>query len=258
MPRTAAPVAVLDLRPAGARAALITSPPTTIAVRDATVGPLSGTIDVSCGRHLDLVRRRCPSSAATSCGKIVLVPWPISVDAVRTRIRPSPVSSRLATLASLTSPEPGEAGAVPGQREADAARASARPRLPRCVALGGRPAPGRARTRSPRRPAPGPRRGDALAQDLAGRRHAALPVHPAPAELERRHAERVGDAVHLHLGGELGLRRPEAAERAVGRRVGGHRPRRGCARSGTSYGPPAWSVPRDRTTGVSVRRRRRP
>ena len=35
--------------------------------------------------------------------------------------------------------------------------------------------------------------------------------------------ERLGDAVDLHLGRELGLRRAESAERAVGRRVRGHR-----------------------------------
>ena len=67
------------------------------------------------------------------------------------------------------------------------------------------------------------RRADALAQDLAGRRDAALAVQPALAQRRRRHAERVGDARDLELGGELGLRRAEAAEGAVGRRVRRHR-----------------------------------
>ena len=40
-------------------------------------------------------------------------------------------------------------------------------------------------------------------------------------------------AIHVHFDGELRLRRAEAAERAVGRRVGAHRAARGCARSGS-------------------------
>ncbi len=79
--------------------------PTTIAVRDATVGPLSGTTEVS-GTAISTASYGTPSSCETSCGKIVLVPWPISVEALRTRILPSCVNSMLATLASLTSPLP--------------------------------------------------------------------------------------------------------------------------------------------------------
>ena len=37
-------------------------------------------------------------------------------------------------------------------------------------------------------------------------------------------AELVGDAIHVHFGGELRLRRAEAAKRAVRRRVGHRRP----------------------------------
>ena len=83
----------------------MSSPPTTIAVREATVGPRSGTIEVSCGA-ISTSPNSTPSVSATSCGKIVFVPWPISVEAVRMRMRPSSVSSRLATDASLTSPDP--------------------------------------------------------------------------------------------------------------------------------------------------------
>ena len=80
------------------RAALISRPPTTIAVREATVGPESGTIEVSWGAMVS-ASIGTPSSSATTCGRIVLVPWPISVEAVSTRISPSPVSSSEATLA---------------------------------------------------------------------------------------------------------------------------------------------------------------
>ncbi len=83
----------------------MSSRPTTIAVRLATVGPESGTIEVSCGA-ISTASYGTPSSAATICGKIVFVPWPISVLAVRMRIRPSSVSSSDATLASCTSPDP--------------------------------------------------------------------------------------------------------------------------------------------------------
>ncbi len=62
-----------------------------------------------------------PSASATSCGKIVLVPWPISVEAVRMLISPSPVSSSEATEASLTSPDPVKPGTMPGERQPDPA-----------------------------------------------------------------------------------------------------------------------------------------
>ena len=113
-------------------------PPTTIAVREATVGPESGTNAVSWGAT-STSSTSIPSSAATSCGKIVLVPWPISVDAVRTRIRPSSVSSRLATEPIFTSPEPVkpapcQASASPMPRRRPCARGSR-------DALGRRPRP---------------------------------------------------------------------------------------------------------------------
>ena len=66
--------------------------------------------------------------------------------------------------------------------------------------------------------------GDAVAQDLAGRGRVAEPVDVAAPDVERRDAELLGDPVEVGLGRELGLRRPEAAERAVGRRVRARRP----------------------------------
>ena len=100
------------------------SPPTTIAVRDATVGPESGTNARVLGA-ISTASYGTPSSAATSCGKIVLVPCPISVEPVRMTIRPSPVSSSDATDAETDLARAREAGAVPGERQPDAVRAPA-------------------------------------------------------------------------------------------------------------------------------------
>ena len=61
--------------------------------------------------------------------------------------------------------------------------------------------------------------GHAVAQDLAGRGRVADAVDVAPADVERRDPELLGDAVEMDLGRELGLRRPESAEGAVGWRV---------------------------------------
>ena len=67
---------------------------------------------------------------------------------------------------------------------------------------------------------------------------------------ERPHAS--GIRFRCIFGCELGLRRAEATERAVWRRVGGHGP-------GTDggvravAGPTAWIAPRDRTADVIVR-----
>src|SRR4029079_1681512 len=122
-----------------------------------------------------------------------------------------------------------EPGAVPCQRDAD----------PRCQAVaagveraaGQRPGAGPASpvARRPgadalelgglRRPLEDLRRGAALAEDLAGRSRVALAVEVAAADLDGAHAQRLADSVELDLGGELRLGRPEAAERAVGRRV---------------------------------------
>ena len=94
--------------------------------------------------------------------------------------------------------------------------------------------------------------GHAFAQDLAGRRHVTDPIDVAPADLERAQAEHLGDSVEVGLGGELDLRRPEPAKRAVGRRVGAGG---ACADPDvrdSDTGRRRGMAPRDRTTGVSV------
>ena len=67
-------------------------------VRDATVGPLSGTTDVS-GCTMSTVSIATPSVSAAICAKIVLVPCPISVFDDSTRTRPSADASRATTEA---------------------------------------------------------------------------------------------------------------------------------------------------------------
>ena len=136
-------------------------------------------------------------------------------------MRPSLVSSMLATLASLTSPLPGKAGAVPSQRYADSAGNAVARSAP--VPTGSRQCShalvlGRLGGALEDLLA-----ADTFTQDLAGRGLVAFLVDPAPAQLERRHVECLGDAVDLHLRGELRLGSAETAERAVRRCVGGHR-----------------------------------
>jgi hypothetical protein len=87
------------------RAAVSTSFPTTMHVRDATVGPLSGTIDVS-GCAISTASTGTPSVSAAICAKIVLVPWPISVFDDSTRTRPSEAASSTTTEARWSSPDP--------------------------------------------------------------------------------------------------------------------------------------------------------
>ena len=156
----------------------------------------------------------------------------------------------------------GEPRAVPGERQPDPA---GQPFAARSAAAnpGTIPAPARAPTgrvvaRAEAlelarlgRPLEHLLAGDAPAQDLAGRRRVADAVDVAAPDLERADPERLGDAVEVGLGGELGLWRAEPAERAVGRRVGAAARAR-IRTFGQRYGPPAWIAPRDRTTGVSV------
>ena len=91
--------------------------------------------------------------------------------------------------------------------------------------------------------------GHAVAQDLAGRRRVAGPVDVAPAELERadrRAPRRSGSAASRP-------RTRSAAPRSRGTRRSAacsSRVARARIRTfGQRYGPPAWSAPRDRTTG---------
>ena len=155
----------------------------------------------------------------------------------------------------------GEPGTVPRERETDAVGAP----VPSAVERGGRDEPGAgpvdSRPRGPLADAFVLGRlgralehllaGDAVEQHLAGRGDVARSVHPLAPQLQRRHVERLGDPVDLHLRGELGLGRPEAPERPVRWRVRGDDPGVD-ADVGARYGPPACSVPRDRTTGLSV------
>ena len=73
-------------------------------VRDATVGPLSATTDVS-GCATSTLSYGMPSASATICACIVRVPWPISVlpTAMRT---PVGVSSSRAFELRWRSPLP--------------------------------------------------------------------------------------------------------------------------------------------------------
>ena len=86
------------------RAQRSSSLPTIMHVRDATVGPLSGTNAVSAS-FTSIASKGTPSASATICACIVRVPWPISVLATRI-LAPRAVSSSDAFEASLTSPPP--------------------------------------------------------------------------------------------------------------------------------------------------------
>ena len=89
-------------------------------VRDATVGPLSGTAAVS-GWTTSTSSQSMPSASQAICAKMVFVPWPISVLAASTRMWPSAAASTLTTEARCCSPEPVKPGAVHETGEADAA-----------------------------------------------------------------------------------------------------------------------------------------
>ena len=65
---------------------------------------------------------------------------------------------------------------------------------------------------------------DAVLQDLAGRCRVALAVDVPPPDIEWRDRQSLGDPVEMRLGGELGLRGAEPAERPVRWRVGAGRP----------------------------------
>ncbi len=210
------------------RAAWMSNPPTTIAVREATVGPESGTNAVSCGA-MSTDSKGTSSASATSCGKIVLVPCPISVEATRISIRPSAVSSTDATEARWTSPDP--VNPAPCQASARPIPLASRSRPVRNGESGTIPAPARrpravpcrarSRSNSPASAARSRTSSPATlrAQDLAGRRRVADRVDVPSPDLERADPERLGDPVEVGLGGELGLWRAESTERAVRRRV---------------------------------------
>ena len=100
------------------RAQRSSSLPTIMHVRDATVGPLSGTnaVSTSC---TSIASNGTPSASATICACIVRVPWPISVlrdeDA---RAGGGQLERRLRRQLDFAAA--GESGAVEEQRQADA------------------------------------------------------------------------------------------------------------------------------------------
>ena len=260
--RTAPPVAARTCsrsRPA----ALMSRPPTTIAVRDATVGPESGTNAVSCGA-ISTSSIGDAERVGDELREDRLGPLPhLGRGGQDAQIRPSAVSSSEATLASLTSPEP--VNPAPCQASARPMPLTRRARDP--CATGRRRDRARARAPPPRVVGPRPQPGElgglrgpledllaghAVAQDLAGRRRVAGPVDVAPADVERRDPELLGDPVQL---------RSRPRTRSAARRIRGRRRSaacwsgsrgRGSGRSGSGTARRQCSAPRDSTTGVSV------
>src|SRR5262249_5182340 len=96
--------------------------PTIMQVRDATVGPLSGTTPVSAA-WTSMASYGTPSVSATICACIVRVPWPISVLATRIRA-PRPVSASDAFEATLHLPPAGDPRAGEEERHPEAAIAA--------------------------------------------------------------------------------------------------------------------------------------
>jgi hypothetical protein len=93
------------IRAASAVAARSTRPPTIMQVRLATVGPLSGTSSVD-GIGTWTSVAATPSASAASCVKIVIAPWPMSVELARTAKPPSARAATVARPARRCSPEP--------------------------------------------------------------------------------------------------------------------------------------------------------
>ena len=228
--------------------------PTTIAVREATVGPEFGTTDVS-GLASSTSSTATPSASAAIIGKMVLVPWPISVAATSTRIAASAVSSTAATEPIFASPEPVKPAPC---------QPSARP-IPRATRW--LPASPDARAR---RSGPGADRvlarevggldgalehlapGDALAQDLP--EWASCPPPRRRSGAGSRPA-RSPAAPRSGTGGPPSRTRPGARRSRGTRRSAAcswRRTRDRMRTFGQRYGPPAWSVPRESTTGESV------
>ena len=228
----------------------MSSPPTTIAVREATVGPLSGTIEVSCGARSRPRRARRRAHRRRAAGRSSSCPGPSRSRRSGSRMRPSSVSSRLATDASLTSPEPVKP--APCQASArpmpDAVRAAIGPALAHGarlrVACGRTPMPPR-RPRAPR----SRRRSRAAPGRSASRRPRGRPSAGAGRAATASRASAMRLTCISAANSVCGAPKPRKAPLggvlvAIARpvmRTFGHR-----------YGPPAWSTPRLSTTGVSV------
>ncbi len=204
------------MRSRSARAARSTTPPTTMQVRDATVGPLSGTWAVLCvgdvhpadvhaergGRDLREDRERALADVGRARSHL-------EAAAGHERHGRAPGQALLAAA--------GEAGPVEVEGQA-APAPHRRPAAAAALARAQRHRRGRRRHRLERLLA-----ADAVGQHLGGRGRVAQAQHVAPAHLERLDAEQARGLLHLPLVRERRLRRAEAAEGAVRRRVGRHR-----------------------------------
>jgi len=93
------------MRRRSVRAARSTRPPTTMQVRLATVGPLSGTSSVA-GSGTRTSADDTPRAPAAICVKIVVAPWPMSVELASTSNVPSARARTVARPARRCSPEP--------------------------------------------------------------------------------------------------------------------------------------------------------
>ena len=222
---------------------------------------------------LDFVRIDAQGFCRRAAERSSWCPGPSRSKRVSTRIVAKGIEfDAQATLASLTSPlpvkpAPCQASARPMPARRAPALAPTRwptSRLPIfrvAVPRGlGPSARGHARTPLPRSRARGPPAPATLSRSTCpvGVSSPML-VHPFAPQFERRHAERLGDAVDLHLGRELCLRRAEAAEGAVGRRVGRHRAAQRMRTLGQLYGARRHGACRATgPPGSACSRRRRP
>ena len=180
------------------RAALMSRPPTTIAVRDATVGPLSGTKAVSWGASSTSVVRDA-EGLADELREDRLGALPHLGRGGQDADPALGGQLERGDAGELDLARAGEPGAVPGEREADARSPSGRGPV-RNGDPGVAPEPARPRRASSvfarsRVNSAGLGRAlqdllarDAVAQDLAGRGRVAGLVDVAAADLERRDA----------------------------------------------------------------------
>ena len=178
-------------------------------VRDATVGPLSGTAAVS-GCATSTSSQSMPSASHAICAKIVFVPWPISVLAASTRMWPSAAASTLTTEARCCSPEPVKPAPCMKQ-------AKPMPRRSEPCVLAGKPRGLLLVAGQLERAIEEPRHVHRLAQDLPDGVRLAGGDEVTPAELVGGQTRGRRDAVHLQFEREDRLRRSEAAKRAVRR-----------------------------------------
>jgi hypothetical protein len=180
-------------------------------VREATVGPLSGTTPVS-GCATSMSSGSIASASEAICEKTVLVPWPISVLWQRARALARRVHRHDRSQMVLAGAR--KAGAVHERGEADAPFPGRAGVLGREAAALGVEVGVRQRRLEQRLHVHG------LPNHLSHGARLVLPDEVPAAEFGRRQAERRRDPLHLALEREDALRRAKPAERAVRRRVG--------------------------------------